>query len=264
MIIDGKKIAQDLTEELIEKFKKIPGAKKVVLVSVGESEVTKSYVGLKEKLARLLGVDFVVYEYESDIRVEDLTEVLTRLGDDGGVGGIVLQLPLPSHIDQDQMVGLLPADKDIDALSKETRVTPPVVGAVAEICERYDVKIKNQKVVILGAGKLVGRPVAKWATVEGGDVSVLKKDDKDTAKLLAEADIVILGAGSPGFLKPDMIKEGVVVLDAGTSETSGKVVGDAEPACAEKCSIFTPVPGGIGPITLVKLFENLLFLLERD
>ncbi len=145
------------------------------------------------------------------------------------------------------------------ALGPAPSVLPPVAGAVAEVLMRQGVDVAGKKVVVVGAGRLVGKPVAEMLKEMGGEVAVITTTSGSLEELKT-ADVVVLGAGNPGFIKPEMLKQGVVLIDAGTSEAGGKLMGDADPACAEVASIFTPVPGGIGPIAVAMIFKNLLAL----
>ena len=139
---------------------------------------------------------------------------------------------------------------------------PPVVATIAEIFKRHAVELKGKQAVVVGSGFLVGQPAALWLGQQEASVAVLGRGANfETA--LADADIVVSGAGSPGLIKPMMLKQGVMLIDAGTSESGGTLVGDADPACAPKCSVFTPVPGGVGPIAVAALFENAVTLAER-
>lgn len=264
MIIKGTEIASDIKKKLKIDVQSLDFTPRVVLVSLGLDEVTSTYVHFKERLAEEIGVDLSIFNYEESISTSELIEIISKLNIDNNVQGIVVQLPLPIHIDIDEVLSTISPDKDIDALNSETDLKNPVVGAINEIFERENISLENKKIVVLGAGRLVGRPVALWLTSLGLLVDVIDKKDKDPKDLLKKADIIISGAGTPHFIKREMIKDGVILIDAGASEASGKVVGDADPDCALKCSVFTPVPGGLGPITLVKLFENLITLIKKS
>ncbi len=157
------------------------------------------------------------------------------------------------------MLKAVPPSHDIDVLNPlTTTVLSPVVGAIKEILKLHEVPVFEKHVVVVGSGKLVGRPVAAWFMEQGSSVSIVTRDTSDIVFYTKNADIIVLGAGSPRMLTPDMIKEGVVILDAGTSEDGGVLAGDADPACAEKASLFTPVPGGVGPITVAVLLRNVV------
>ena len=133
-----------------------------------------------------------------------------------------------------------------------------------EILERNNIQVKGKKVVILGRGRLVGKPFAICMKRLGAEIIQLNSTTGDPVPHLLTADIIATGIGKPHFIKPEMIREGAIILDGGTSEKDGKVVGDADPSCAEKCQIFTPTPGGIGPITVALLFRNLLNIIKNQ
>ena len=258
MVIDGKKLAEEIKQEL--KTKARGKDLRLAVVWVGEDPVSERYVEKKKKFGLDIGVEVVVYEYSSDILEEDLIEEITRLDSDENISGIIVQLPLPKEIDEQKILNLISPDKDVDALSEEARVLSPTIGAIKEILDRNNVELSGKKAVVLGKGKLVGRPAAIWLTQEGAVVSVIDSKTSDPASILRQADIIISGVGRAGLITPSSIREGVVLIDAGTSEAAGQLKGDADPACANKCSLFTPVPGGVGPLTVVMLFKNLLSL----
>ncbi len=255
-LIDGKKIKDEILAELKEKFSIIGGAV-LAVVWVGDDPATAKFVEYKKKVAEKIGVDLRLFEYEDTISQEDLEQGVNRLIIDREISGIIVQLPLPKQIDVDKIISLIPPEKDVDALSKDPKVKSPVVGAVEEILERYKVSLTSNKFVVAGQGKLVGRPVTIWLASRGAEVSVFDRQTKDTNSLLIQADVIISGMGQPEFIIPSMVKDDVILIDAGTSEQGGRLAGDIDPACAAKAKLFTPVPGGLGPVVLAKLFENL-------
>jgi methylenetetrahydrofolate dehydrogenase (NADP+)/methenyltetrahydrofolate cyclohydrolase len=214
-------------------------------------------VALKKKFGEAVGVDVRVMEYDKEITEEELAEQVQRLSDDSGIHGVVVQLPLPKHISAEKILNLVPVRKDVDALNADASVLSPVVGAIKEIFERNNVDLNNKKIVIVGKGKLVGMPTAIWLAQEGYEVEMLDKKNSNLQSELKEMDVIISGAGVPGLITPDMLKPGAVLIDAGTTESAGKLAGDADPACADKCSLFTPVPGGVGSVTVAVIFKNL-------
>jgi methylenetetrahydrofolate dehydrogenase (NADP+) / methenyltetrahydrofolate cyclohydrolase len=268
MIVNGRALAEDIKTELKQKTQNKNLRLDVILV--GDNIVSEKYVARKKKMGEEIGVEVVVHELLSDIAQVDLEEEIEKLNNNERVNGIIIQLPLPARmssdgpaqIDEQNILNLVSPEKDIDALGSETRVLSPTVGAIKEILERNNIDLKNKKAVVLGKGKLVGRPVAIWLTQEGANVEIIdsKTAEVDSIKLLQNADIIVSGVGKPSLITPDKIKEGVVLIDAATSEQNGSLKGDADPACADKCSLFTPVPGGVGPLTVVMLFKNLLEL----
>ncbi|PIR84681.1 hypothetical protein COU16_01390 [Candidatus Kaiserbacteria bacterium CG10_big_fil_rev_8_21_14_0_10_47_16] len=174
---------------------------------------------------------------------------------------VIVQLPFPSHIDIDGVLAAVPPSHDADALNPETTaVLSPVVAACKEILKRNEVAIAEKHVTIIGSGRLVGKPAAKWFADMGAAISVVTKDTADLPYYTMHADIIVSGAGVANLITPEMVPEGVIILDAGTSEDGGELRGDASPACSEKASLFTPVPGGIGPVTVALLLRNVVTL----
>lgn len=269
MIINGRKIAEEMKTALKKEVVLSGSAPTLVIIMVGDDPASKQFVGIKKRFAKAIGVPVRVMLFPEGTVKEVLIGTIESLNADKEVGGIVVQLPLPENVNTQAVLNAVSMEKDIDILSTsaverfgcdDTWILPPVVGAFAEILRRENVDVKGKNAVVIGKGALVGRPAATWLTREGANVRVLDKSVNDISVFTREADILVLGAGDPGLITPKIIKEGVVLLDASTSEAAGKLVGDADPACAEKCSVFTPVPGGIGPITVAMIFKNLLEL----
>ncbi len=272
MVIDGKKIAKDIKEKLKEEIKTSGKKLKLVIVQVGDNPASLKFIEKKEKFAEEIGVKTRVYKLPEDISTGKLRKKIAEISHPkiGGKKdfGIIVQLPLPSHINTQYILDAISLEKDVDMLSakaigefsaNKSKIFPPVVGAVKNILSLGGAaaKLAGKNIVVVGAGLLVGKPMAIWLINEGATVSVLNKDTPDISKFTREADIIISGAGSPGLIKPEMIKDGVVLIDSGASEQFGKLVGDIDPACGAKASLFTPVPGGVGPITVALVFKNL-------
>lgn len=260
MIIDGRQIAKDIKQEL--KAKLWGRGLVLAVIWVGDDPATAKFVALKKKFGEAVGVDVRVMEYTNEITEEELSEQLQRLANDPGINGIIVQLPLPKHIDVSKILNLVPTSKDVDALNVDASVLSPVTGAIKEILERNNIDLNNKRIVVIGKGRLVGMPTAIWLSQEGYDVEIIEKSLKNKEEIIKQADIIISGAGVPRLIKPDMIKDGVIIIDAGTSEDGGALVGDADPACADRCALFTPVPGGVGPITVAVIFKNLAELVK--
>lgn len=257
MIIDGRQLRDDLKGELKEKCSKFFPVPKLSVISVGEDPASKSFIAIKKKFGEEIGVAVEVFSFDLDTSQEEILKKIEFLNRDDTVKGIIVQLPLPKKIDREEILNSVSPKKDVDALGKQDDIfLAPVAGAVKKILEVTNVSPLNKHAVVVGKGKLVGLPVAKWLEKSGSVVTSVEEGDK-LSEFLSDADIIVSGAGSPGIIKPEMIKDNVILIDAGTSESAGKLVGDADPACAEKCSVFTPVPGGVGPLTVACLFENL-------
>lgn len=259
MIINGLTIAQEIlvrTKARTEKLGRRPNV--LIYVSPEETPVTRSYLKIKAKSADDAGCDF------------EETQSLTP---SAHADAFVVQLPLPSDVSTDDVLNAISVAQDADVLSAAARekfekgnqdaLLPPVVAAVREIFMRGKVDVKGKHTLVVGDGRLVGRPCAIWLTQQGAHVSVVTLESGDLSVALRAANIIVSGAGSPHLIKPEMIKDGAVLVDAGASESRGVIVGDADPACSGKCSLFTPVPGGVGPIAVACLFENAVTLAER-
>lgn len=263
MVIDGRQIANDIRVNIRAALARTNPDMVLGILSVGGDGVTKQFVGIKKKSADDVGVVLLERSLPRTASTEEVVEAVTELV--SITNGVIVQLPLPETIDRTRVLSALPASHDVDCLGDEARTAftkggpllPPVVGAMKEILERFSVAIEGKKAVVIGKGILVGAPAAAWLTRQGAVVTALDEHD-DVATHTENADIIVLGAGHPGLLKPDMIRDGVILFDAGTSESGGKIIGDADPACAEKASLVTPVPGGVGPVAVAKIFENLL------
>lgn len=264
-IVDGKAIAEDIYEELAPKFGALGRRVRLGIVVVGANPVIESFVRIKTKAAERLGVEMVRLNVSEKSDAGKILQGVERLV--ATTDAIIVQLPLPAHIDVNEMLASVPAEKDVDALnpkiSEDARpVHAPVALAVVDILERNAVTIKGARVVVVGAGRLVGAPSAWLLRKLGANVSVFSLEE-GSIEDLKDADIVVSGAGNPGFIKPEHIKEGVVLIDAGTSELNKKITGDIDPTCAEKASLVTPVPGGVGPVAVAMIFRNLLALVKQ-
>lgn len=255
MLVDGKKIQQDIKQELKELVSKCSRVPSLGIVLVGEDPASEKFISLKQKFGDSLGVDVWIKILSETATTERVITAIEEFETDG----VVAQLPLPKHIDQQAVLSSIPKEKDVDALNEKDFIAP-VAGAVFEVFDREEIILKNKAIVVVGEGKLVGVPVVEELRKRGFqyDIVSLETNEEKKLELFHRADVIISGAGDPHFIKPDMIKEGVVLIDAGTSESAGVLVGDVDPACQNKASLITPVPGGIGPITVAVLFRNLI------
>ncbi|MCA9364243.1 bifunctional 5,10-methylenetetrahydrofolate dehydrogenase/5,10-methenyltetrahydrofolate cyclohydrolase [Candidatus Kaiserbacteria bacterium] len=267
MIIDGKKIAEGLFRELTETVRQLSSAPQLAVITCAPNFETQRFLNIKQKRAAEVGIVVRVIELPETATTDECVQTIAAAATDSD--GVVVQLPFPGHVDRDALIAAIPKTHDVDAFNLEdSEILPPVIGAMHMILTTEGIVLEGKRVVVVGAGKLVGQPAARWFRGQYADVTVLTKEDSkevsDIAHHTKDADIVVLGTGVPGLLKPDMVHEGVVILDAGTSEDAGELRGDADPACAEKALIFTPVPGGIGPITIAILLKNLVTLATRS
>lgn len=256
MIIDGRALAREVCARTKTRAEKLSLRPKVIAyLAQDPTPATRSYLNIKKKTAEAAGCTF-----------EETGNPIVFKGADA----VIIQLPTTPEATV--VLNAIKVEQDADVLSKAARekfenddkdaLLPPVIAAIAEIFRAYDVEPKGKRAVVIGEGFLVGRPAAVWLRQKLAAVFTVT-DPASIKRYLKDADIIISGAGSPHIIKPEMLKQGVVLIDAGTSESSGVIVGDADPACAKKCSLFTPVPGGVGPLAVACLFENATTLAER-
>lgn len=265
MIIDGRAYAQNIlagARMLLDR----PAIVRAVVVA--PSPATESYLAVKAARAADAGMVLSIERLSDTATTDEVCAAVRAPGADG----VIVQLPLPPHLDEQVILDAIPIEYDADVLSAEAVddfergvgiVMPPVASAVAHILMKNNIlDLRGKRAVVIGQGRLVGRPVTAMLHMEEADVTVLTRESSDLS-ILKDADVVVSGAGSPGLIQPHHLKEGVILIDAGTSEQNGVIVGDADPACAEVASIFTPVPGGVGPIAVACLFRNVAELMTR-
>ena len=266
MIVDGKKIAEDIYTELGPKFSSLGRQVRLGIVVVGANPVIESFVAIKTRSAERLGIEMARINLSERSDAGKVLQAVQRLVHD--TDAVIVQLPLPQGLSTNEMLSAVPKEKDVDALNphipeEERLVHAPVALAAVEILKRSNVPIAGARTVVVGAGRLVGAPSAWLLKSLGAQVSVFSLEE-GSIEDLKDADIVVSGAGNSGFIKPEHLKYGVAFIDGGTSELNKKIAGDADPACAEVASVFTPVPGGVGPVAVAMIFRNLLTLVKTS
>ena len=278
MILDGRALAEKIVSGLKGEYGRLSKRPSLAALMIGDDVVIARFIAQKKKIAGELGVDFRAYEYPADISTNELRKRIAAVVHDADPDGIIIQLPLPGHINQQYILNSVPPEKDVDVLSAravgdfavgKSKVLPPVVGAIKALFDEYGIDYRSKHVAVVGAGTLVGKPVAVWLANERVLFMVVDENTPDITPFVKGADIIITGVGKPGLITGDMVKEGAVVIDAGTSESAGsssvlgagKLVGDADfDSVSKKASYITPVPGGVGPLTVAMIYTNLLAL----
>ncbi|WP_297719997.1 bifunctional methylenetetrahydrofolate dehydrogenase/methenyltetrahydrofolate cyclohydrolase FolD [uncultured Porphyromonas sp.] len=287
-LLDGKKISAEMKAEIAAEVKEIVAAghkpPKMVAILVGHDGGSETYVASKMKTGRELGFEDELIRFEEDVREQELLDTIDRLNRDHSVDGFIIQLPLPKHIDEQKVIEAVDPNKDVDGfhpinVGKTSIGLPSFVSAtpagILELLKRYNIETRGKHCVVLGRSNIVGKPMAQLMMLKAypGDatVTVCHSRTKDIAAITREADIIIAALGTPEFLTGDMVKEGVVVVDVGTtrvpdaSRKSGfKLTGDVKfDEVAPKASYITPVPGGVGPMTIISLMRNTLISARR-
>ncbi len=270
-ILKGRPVAKEVREELratiergIARTGRAPG---LAVVLVGDNPASQVYVRNKERAAAKLGIRTFDHRLPADVTQEALLDLVDRLNEDPAVQGVLIQLPLPPHINEEQVLYAVTPEKDVDvfhpdnfgklALSVGT-LRPCTPGGVLELLKRNDIEIDGKNVVIIGASKIVGLPLSLMFLYEGATVTLCHIKTSDVPALTQKADIVVAALGVPRFLKADMVREGAVVVDVGINRgEDGQIVGDCDfDDLIGKVSAITPVPGGVGPMTVAMLMVN--------
>lgn len=278
-IIDGKKIAEKISGEVrkeiveLEKAgKRVPG---LAIVLIGERADSKLYVKLKEKEAKKVGIDIHVYRCSREILEDDIVKTIEHLNQDDDVDAILVQLPLPAGFDTDKIIKTIDPQKDVDRFHPDNskklletcnhqEVIPPVLQVVLEILKSIEFDLKEKKVCIISNSEIFGKSLAKVMECQGGEVFLKKANDLDLKEKANEADLLISAVGKPEFIGDEMIKNSAAVIDIGITKEGKYVLGDVNFKEAEKkASFITPVPGGVGPITVAMLLRNTLFLYKK-
>lgn len=269
-ILNGKKLAEKILERVRKEIKKSHLKLRLTIIQVGENPVSEIFIRQKKKACEKVGIYFRLYKFEQKIAQKKLKTEVEKIVKNPRNSGAIIQLPLPKNRDADEILNLIPSEKDIDVLSTESLgkfyqgtlpISPPVVGAVSHLLKTYKIKIKGKNVVLVGAGRLVGQPLASWVLREKGILTVVNEFTKNISSFTQKADILISGVGKSNLIQGKMVKKGVIVIDCGSAYYKGKLAGDVDfKSVSKKASYITPVPGGVGPLTVACLIENLVRL----
>jgi methylenetetrahydrofolate dehydrogenase (NADP+) / methenyltetrahydrofolate cyclohydrolase len=273
VIMDGKALAAEVKGRLAQEAEMMKGAgvqPKLATILVGDDAPSKVYLGGKHRAAQEVGLGLETYHLPGTSPADDLALLLRRLNADRSVNGILLQLPLPSHLDPRKMIELISPEKDVDGLTAANMgklfynqgvLVPCTPKGVMELLYHYNVPLAGSRCVVINRSALVGRPLMHLMLAEDATVTVCHSKSVDFLSLTRQADVVVTAVGRrPGFtLTREMVKDGAVVIDVAMNRLHGKLVGDAEfEEVAQKASMITPVPGGVGPMTVAMLMENTL------
>ena len=255
----------------VQKLNRLGRRVHICAVLVGEDPGSIAYLRIKEARCKSLGIDFTLRTLAANTAYEQLEALILELNNDRNITGIIVQLPLPDHLDRDRILQLVRSLKDIDAffysLSRTATITgvpPPTPHGMLKLLDYYHLEMQNKNVVVVGHGLLVGQPLAQMIKERGIHPAVIEEDAHGDQALLQSADIIMTGVGHPNLIQPGMIKEGVVIVDAGYEKVNGRVYGDVSAECAEKALAMTPSVGGVGPLTVACLLENALKLAQMQ
>jgi len=267
-IIDGRKIRDEILEELKKEVELLSFDPMFCDILVGDDPVSSSYVRIKEKMAESIGVKFRTANFPVDITNEAFIEEIENLNRVPYMCGIIVQLPLPNNLDKDKILDAIDPKLDVDCLNRlnsekfyndEKSIIYPTALACIKILESIPIDLDNKKILVLGRGSLVGKPIAHILSSRGFSVDTIDSKTENKDLLIKEADIIISAIGKGKFITSDLVKKDVVIIDAGTSEEDGGIVGDVDLKSVEGvASYVTPCPGGVGPVTVAMLLGNVL------
>jgi len=267
-IINGKEIAANIREELKEKIKGLKSAPKLAVILAGHDAASEIYVKNKQKAAAEVGMETLLYKFEDDVSQKELENLVARLNDDRTVSGILIQLPLPKHLDEAALLDKVAPIKDVDGFhpynmgllqnSSPDCVVAATPKGVLELIKKTGVKLEGKNALVIGRSNIVGKPMAMLLLGEDCTVTIAHSKTKDVKSLCQNADVVVSATGCAKLVKADWVKKGAVVIDVGTCrDENGKMCGDVDFDEVKKvASYITPVPGGVGPMTIAMLLEN--------
>ena len=272
IIIDGKELAKKTRQNLkieCDELKSKGITPKLAVIMVGDNPASKVYVRNKSKACQEVGVEYEEYLLDSNITQKELIDLIKKLNNDKNINGILLQSPIPKHLDINEAFRTIDYHKDVDGfhpmnvgkltLGQDTFVSCTPYG-VMRMFEEYNIDLCGKNVVILGRSNIVGKPLTQCCLNKNATITVCHSKTQNTKKLTKEADIVISAIGKPKFITEDMIKEGAIVIDVGINrDENAKIVGDVDfENVKQKASYITPVPGGVGPMTVAMLINNVI------
>jgi methylenetetrahydrofolate dehydrogenase (NADP+) / methenyltetrahydrofolate cyclohydrolase len=267
LIIDGKAVAARIRDEVAREVAGMDVKPGLATVLVGDDPASAIYVRMKREDSAQVGIESFHREPGGDVSPEVLAALLRELNDDPRVHGILLQLPLPGHLDQDEFIGLIDPSKDVDGLTavnagllmqdRDEAMVPCTPAGVMELLREAGAELEGARAAVLGRSILVGKPLAQLLLAANATVTHCHSRTRDLAAVCREADVLVAAVGSPRLVTADMVREGAVVIDVGTNRTEDGLVGDVDfDAVREKARAITPVPGGVGPMTRAMLLVN--------
>lgn len=270
ILIDGKKISNIIKDEVkqeIQNLKQDNQQPCLAVILVGDNPASQIYVRNKKKACEYVGIKSVSYELNNSVTEKELIELIDKLNNDKNINGILVQLPLPNNIDENKILLSINPEKDVDGFhpynvgllsigNAELKACTP--AGIIELIKRNNIDISGKNCVVVGRSNIVGKPVSMLLLSENGTVTTCHSKTKDLKSICSNADILVAAVGKANFIKSDMVKEGAVVIDVGMNRLeNGKLCGDVDfENCMSKAGFITPVPGGVGPMTIAMLMKN--------
>ena len=262
IILDGKQTSKNIIEELKAKFEQNPTDKKLAIISVGDDYGSAVYCNMKRKKSEYIHVGCDVFHFEETISQEELEDKVKELANDDNYAGIMIQHPIPKKFDEQKCFNLIPPEKDVDGLSATSfgliaqdrqMFVPATALGIMKLLEAYDINLVGEKVLMIGKSQIVGLPLSVMLMKAGATVTVAHSRTKNLEEIVKDFKIVIVAIGKPELVKAEWFTEGQIIVDAGYNEGN---VGDVDHLAYEKASYYTPVPGGVGPMTIASLLSQ--------
>ena len=276
-LIDGKIISVSVKERVKDEvaiLKEQGITTGLAVIIVGEDPASKVYVANKKKACEALGIISEEYALPENTTQQELLALIDELNNKKSINGILCQLPLPKHLDEQAIINAILPEKDVDAFHPQNvgkimlgdyDFVPCTPAGLMEMLQYENIDISGKTCVVIGRSNIVGKPMGMLLLHKNGTVTICHSRTKDLASVCKEADILVAAVGRPNFVTADMVKEGAVVIDVGINRVDGKLVGDVDfEAVKDKCSAITPVPGGVGPMTIAMLMQNTLTAAKKQ
>ena len=267
-ILDGKLIKGQILDELKNEVSKLSIKPKLVVIQVGDIDASNIYINQKRKMAEYIGYGFALLKFSLDVKEEEILNEINRLNNDKSVHAILVQMPLPMHLDAYKIQNAISVLKDVDGLSdvnagvlfhNKKSLFPCTPLGVMELLNRYNINVSGKHAVVVGRSNLVGKPMAMMLTNSDATVTVCHSKTLDLKKYTSIADILVVAVGHPNLITEDMVKKDAIIIDIGINRVNGKLCGDVDfDNVSKKASYITPVPGGIGQMTVAMLGKNVL------
>lgn len=276
-LLDGKTLSKTLKQELKIKTSELETKYQVkptmAIVLVGDNSASEIYVRNKIKAAAFVGIEAKLIKLDKTISEQELLNLVDELNNNSSIHGIIVQLPLPSHINEQTIIDKISATKDIDgfgALNKGKlfsgldAIPSATPAGIMHLLKAYNIEISGKEAVVVGRSNIVGKPIALLLLNENATVTIAHSKTKDLKEVTKKADILVVAVGKPKFITKDMVKDGAVVIDVGINRIDSNIYGDVDfDEVSKKASYITPVPGGVGPLTIVSLLENTLTTYQK-
>ncbi len=266
LILDGKKARDFYAQMLAAKIRNLGFSPRLAIIQVGDNLSSTSYINQKKKFGEKIGAEVVCVKFPTSISFEELKKEISTLNEEKNIHGIIVQLPLPEHIDKISLINLISPKKDVDGLTSQSPFTPATARGIKSLLDFYKIEVKDKEIAVLGRSMLVGAPTAKLLESFGAYVAVCHSKTENTREITRNSDIIIVAVGKARLVDETYIgKNKPVIVDVGLSSHDGKLKGDVNfDRVGGIVSAITPVPGGVGPMTVLSLFENLVLAAEKE